>query len=653
MIIRHDTPQHQPEDQIPEELKRHQAWMGTRFETRPGKPGKLDKPPHRVRNGLPVVKAAKTDPKNRATFEEALAALERGDVDAIGFVFTEDDPFTVVDFDDVLDPETGEIHPLADEVVATFPTYWEVSTRGTGLHGICIGIKPGTDCKKEPVELYDGISGARFVVLTGRTYGAASPEVCDCSEQVNALYRRLFPEKPQSPRRGAATRTGATQLTGEELLGKARKAKTGAKFRQLYDVGDTSDYKSASEADFSLINNLIFWTAGDEDMVVELFKSSALFRPPPEKDRGYVERSVKRAISGYTGTYYRPRVVREKSTREQEDILTPYLELLLDASRWKGQTGAAAFKAYTALILQAVENGIATDAEQLRIGIDIRSLAERSGVSRKTLQRSALPFLWHKDRRLIQWKREERKSGGFFILPRPAGRGPKDVVSAPSKETTQYFTGGRYGTGLDALRKLIRMRTGYSITGNARVLGDFEKVTRLGMVPMFVMVVLTAAPRGLKMEELVERTGRQRRYVRGAVDKLIAKDIVKEPRRGYFTLAAGFWAAWEKELNDSYIFAAEQAQRKRHQKERREHKKRSKANRAKWVSSRDKDVIELDAKRRRKLDRQAAFEQPTEKRHLTERQIQEREERAMHDAYDRMCQRVQDRLAAETKGAVS
>jgi hypothetical protein len=379
-------------------------------------------------------------------------------------------------------------------------------------------------------------------------------------------------------------------------------------------------------------------------MVEELFRESALHRPPPEKHKGYVGISVSNALKSYKGSFYQPKAVREKSTPEQEDILTPYLELLLDAPRWKGQTGAAAYKAYTALILQAVENGIATDAEQLRIGIDIRSLAERSGVSRKTLQRSALPFLWHKDRRLIQWKREERKSGGFFILPRPAGRDPKGVVSAPSKETTQYFTGGRHGTGLDALRKLIRMRTGYSITGNARVSGDFEKVTRLGMVPMFVMVVLTAAPRGLRLEELVERTGRQRRYVRNAVDKLIAKDIVIEPRHGYFTPAEGFWAAWEAEINNSRIFAAERAQRKRHEKERREHERRKNTNRVKWHAERDKDVIDFAAQRRRKLDRQAAFEQPTERRYLTEGQIQEREERAMQDEYALKCERVQDRL---------
>jgi primase-polymerase (primpol)-like protein len=66
--------------------------MGTRFEVR--KDGKLNKPTHRVRRGERVIQASKTDPDSLASFEEAVEAYERREVDAIGFVFSEDDPFS-------------------------------------------------------------------------------------------------------------------------------------------------------------------------------------------------------------------------------------------------------------------------------------------------------------------------------------------------------------------------------------------------------------------------------------------------------------------------------------------------------------------------------------------------------------------------------
>jgi primase-polymerase (primpol)-like protein len=82
-----------PLESLPEALRTKPQWMGTRFERR--KDGKIDKPPYRVVSGLPVIKADKTNPENWTTFEEAWGAYERGEVDAIGFVFTKDDSFSL------------------------------------------------------------------------------------------------------------------------------------------------------------------------------------------------------------------------------------------------------------------------------------------------------------------------------------------------------------------------------------------------------------------------------------------------------------------------------------------------------------------------------------------------------------------------------
>src|SRR5215212_7335293 len=217
MIISQSTAHHHLEDQIPEALQRIPAWMGTRLETRPD--GRVNKPPYRVRAGMPVIKAGKDNPKNRATFEEARAALERGDVDAIGFIFSDNDPFTAIDLDEVIDPETGEIAAWASEIVRDFPTYWEISLSGNGLHGISIGSKPGSQCGSKPVEIYDGRGEngecrASFIVLTGRTIGSVR-ELTDCQEQINTLYDKRFP----APKRKKATSSKGARMESDTRPG--------------------------------------------------------------------------------------------------------------------------------------------------------------------------------------------------------------------------------------------------------------------------------------------------------------------------------------------------------------------------------------------------------------------------------------------------
>src|SRR4051812_22482552 len=92
-------------DNIPTELREAGAWMGTRMRRKQN--GKVDKPPYRVRRGLPVIPGSKTNPEHQASFAEALEAARRSQVDHIGRVFTADDPYTVVDLDECRDPLTG------------------------------------------------------------------------------------------------------------------------------------------------------------------------------------------------------------------------------------------------------------------------------------------------------------------------------------------------------------------------------------------------------------------------------------------------------------------------------------------------------------------------------------------------------------------
>jgi len=530
--------------------------MGTRFERR--KDGRVDKPPHRVRAGQRVIKADKTDPENWATFGEAQAAYERGDVDAVGFVFTKDDSFFVVDCDHVVDPETGEIHPAAAEVIHALGGYTEISCSGTGGHVIGRGAKPEyAGCKSNKLgfdmEIYDS---ARFVVMTGRRMtDTLGPK--DRQDELLSLCRKLWPksEKLYSQR---PTHPAPVGLEDQALLERARRSRTGAKFRGLYDLGETAGYASASEADFSLVNALIFWTAGDRDRIMSLFEASALYRGK-DKHRDYVRRTVDNALGSYVGSFYKPRrvkQVRQDEPSAQADPLTPYLELLLNPPLWGGRKGASAYKTYAAAVIRAHEDGIVDDEGNLRIGCDTRTLAEIAGTRQATVCETGLPYLMQ-DMKLIRWRRGKGTKAGVLVL-----LNPEKWRNRITKDSTHFSDTVSHDPkrALETLRLLIRMRRGYDKS---------RKLLRLGMPAMFTAITLATTPlRGQNITELGERTGRTKADLRRVLKRLKEASIVWEVSRDVYRLTDDFQAQYERELQHSGITHVERAQRKQHERDR-------------------------------------------------------------------------------------
>jgi putative DNA primase/helicase len=543
-----------PLETLPEALRDIPRWMGTRFERR--KDGKTDKAPYRVVSRLPVVKADKTNPENWTTFEEAWGAYERGEVDAIGFVLSKDDSFFVVDCDHVIDAETGEIDPAAADVIYALDSYTEVSCSGTGVHVVAHGTKPEyAGCRSGMlgfgIEIYDS---ARFVVMTGRRMtDALGPR--DRQDELLSLCRKLWPKRERlySKRSSHPAPIG---LEDQELVERARHSRTGAKFRRLYDAGDTTGYASASEADFSLLNMLIFWTAGDRDQIMRLFEASALHRAK-EKHRDYVRRSVDNALGSYVGSFYKPRRVekaRQEEPATQADPLTPYLELLLEPSLWGGRKGASGYKLFTAAVLRATEHGIVDDEDNMRIGCDTRTLAELAGMGRNTLRESALPYLVQ-EMKLLTWRSGKGKQAGTFVLINPA----RNNVTRPNKVST-HFIGSSYVNAkqaLETLKLLIRMRRGRDKN---------TKLARLGMPAMFVTVALATSLRcGQNITELAQRTGRRKYDLRDVLKRLKAAGIVREVSEDVYRLTDDFQAQYERELQQSGIARVERVQRRQHE----------------------------------------------------------------------------------------
>lgn len=152
---------------IPQEMRKRPQWICYKLQPRDGKkPLKLPIDPK-------TGKAARVnDAATWASFDEATAAAPR--FSGIGYVFTENDPYTGIDLDDVLDDAGNILYDDAKDIITAADSYTEISQSGHGVHiiGHCkleageAGRKAasGDKCEKE---IYDR---NRYFIFTGNIY---------------------------------------------------------------------------------------------------------------------------------------------------------------------------------------------------------------------------------------------------------------------------------------------------------------------------------------------------------------------------------------------------------------------------------------------------------------------------------------------------
>jgi len=81
-----------------------------------------------------------------------------------------------------------------------------------------------------------------------------------------------------------------------------RQARTGDRFRQLYDAGCRGAYSGDhSRTDLALCTMLAFWTNGNAGRMDQLFRRSALMRPKWDEQHAadgatYGEMAIRRAL---------------------------------------------------------------------------------------------------------------------------------------------------------------------------------------------------------------------------------------------------------------------------------------------------------------------------------------------------------------------
>ena len=94
------------------------------------------------------------------------------------------------------------------------------------------------------------------------------------SEELDVFHARYFAKPMNELPASADGHQG--DLTDEEVIELARRARNAAKFETLWE-GDTSGYPSPSEADQALLSLLSFYTR-DESQLDSLYRRSGLCR---------------------------------------------------------------------------------------------------------------------------------------------------------------------------------------------------------------------------------------------------------------------------------------------------------------------------------------------------------------------------------------
>ncbi len=197
----------QPEN-IPEEMKGLKQWVNWAGIWSEDK-AKFSKPPMKAtgRN------ASSTNPKDWTTLEKSLGAMGRDGVytdnagkrhpvtlDGIGLAGLGRTPYTGIDLDHCIDPETGEINPTARKIVETFDSYTEISPSGVGLRIWIEAEKPLIWCANKAgetdIEVYDK---GRFLTVTGHHLEGTPRGVGARQDALNAFMAEHAPPEKSKP----------------------------------------------------------------------------------------------------------------------------------------------------------------------------------------------------------------------------------------------------------------------------------------------------------------------------------------------------------------------------------------------------------------------------------------------------------------------
>lgn len=521
-------------ENIPDELKARTQWVVWRFVEKPnGK--KIDKSPFQPNHTACLART--NDPSGWSTFAKAMMVYKANPLfDGVGYVFDEGDPYVGFDFDDCLDPDTGVLHEAVAEQVKNLGGYTEISPSGTGVKVIVRGRKPGARCSTRETPWGDEFAmyeKSRFFTITGRVFGGHR-EIGEAQEAVDRAYSWAFGEG-EKPTTTAKTPRGVSEgrdipLTDEELVDRACESKTGERFRRHHYEGNTSGYRSRSEADFAHLADLCFWTGGDEEQMVRLFTRSALY--VESKGQGYVRRSTRKARTKHRGGFYtKKRSLEEKPAEVLE--LVEALEQRWWNERFPGTGGKTLASMLRALLKIGKQSGTIQPEEGLRVSVSVRQLAEIVACHRNTILNATRKAEEAGMLRKSPYDRQAEDSAAFILFD------PRPTCDINEDTSPPRVLGGVTSSSRSSLSCLS--------TAHFRSRGTVGKGAERLLCALEAHGPISAG-------ELAERLGWSRtRDLRSSyLDPLVARGLVEDRGAGVYALVGDFRESQDRALRVEY-----------------------------------------------------------------------------------------------------
>jgi hypothetical protein len=265
---------------LPQRLKQYDQWVLAG----------PDKIPLGVRNGK-LFNAKVTSPSDWMPYETAIVQAASRQLD-IGFVLSDNDPFTCIDLD-IKDaqshPDTPQVWTTQDDwdryisMYTNFDSYTERSRSGKGLH-IWIEGDIGRGFKRDGVEVY---SRERFIICTGDVL--INKPIANKQMMVTNMVTQMRPKVEKFE-------LEVIDPIEDDwcILERGMEAENKDKFIMLWKGNWQNHYKSQSEADMALMSMLTFYSESNSQ-VRRIFRKSGLGqREKATKNNRYINDTLRK-----------------------------------------------------------------------------------------------------------------------------------------------------------------------------------------------------------------------------------------------------------------------------------------------------------------------------------------------------------------------
>ena len=271
-------------DGYPVELKQYNQWLLYSLVWN-AQAEKYNKIPKKNVNGH-LLGASKTNAADFMSFNDAIESVKLGIGNGVGFCITSNDPFICIDLDKCLDEQ------WCIDIIDQFDSATEISVSQTGAHIFIQAFKPdgmGTKSKTFQNSQIELLGNGTFVALTGKHNGK---QIKNCQSLFEEFGKPLIKPQPVAP---TMVRTPSSKSANDVIERLKFDVKYGEKFIQLY-YGNSLN-TDASANDQSLCNLIAPYADYSFDLIDEVFRTSALYRPKWER-QDYRDRTINNALSG-------------------------------------------------------------------------------------------------------------------------------------------------------------------------------------------------------------------------------------------------------------------------------------------------------------------------------------------------------------------